>query len=254
MSKIREAELIDTDCLHPRKWNPNVMSDEKFNQLVEKIDEEDFTDPVKAYPMSKEDMETNGWNDGREHHWIWAGEHRWRYCRIKQMPQVPTVVYRDKEWNENQQKMKMVRDNLIHGDLDAKKFTELARSIDGNFDIDPKMFGFSDQTEMDKFLIKEKNTAERSFLDGFLESANQQKEAVDALSDIVSNIFAQCAGTIDQSYLHFTYKGNLHCVVLCKPETKKQVDDMLKHVQATGGDINVFMEQAIREGLIRVAE
>ncbi len=246
---IKEVVLLDLDQLHPRDWNPNVMSNEQFNQLCEKIDEEGFTDPLKVCPVPNEELGPRGWDTSKKHYWIWAGEHRWRYAKVKGMTKVPTMIYENLD--EEDQKLKMVRDNLVHGDLDAKKFTELARSIDPTFNIDPRKFGFDDRAEMDKFLIIDKDAREKTFLDGLMESADKKREAVDGLTDIVTNIFAQCAETVDQSYLHFTYKGNVHCVVLCRPETRKQVDEMLTHLNATGGDINDFMEGAIKEGLVQ---
>lgn len=254
MIQIRRSHDIEIECIHPRSWNPNVMSDDKFNQLCDKIQEEDFTDPLKVYPATENDIKREGWDETKKHYWIWAGEHRWRYARVYQMLAVPCIIYDDKDWDEAAQKMKMVRDNLVHGELDAKKFTELAKSIDSGFDIDPKLFGFTDQTEMERYLIKEKSAKEKSFLEGFLESANRQKEAVDSLSDIVSNIFQQCAGTVDQSYLHFTHRGNIHCVVLCESGTKKEVERMLTHLQTTGENINVFMEEALKLELARVKD
>jgi len=247
---IRRPVDVSPSRLHPRSFNPNVMSDAKFNMLVDKVEEEDFTDPIKVYPATEEEIAANSEWGGGPHYWIWAGEHRWRLARIKNMEVVPCIIYDDKAWDEEAQKLRMVRDNLVHGDLDSKKFTELARSIDDNFDIDPKAFGFADDTEMEKFLLRDKEQRDKSFLDGFRQATDQKVQAVDSLSDIVSNIFQACAETVDQSYLHFCYQGNVHCVVLCSKTTKAQVDAMISHVQASGGDINDFIATAIKGGLI----
>lgn len=250
--QIRRPVDVLLTQVHPRDFNPNVMSDEKFNMLADKMDDEDFTDPIKAYPATADDLVTHPeWEGEGPHYWILAGEHRWRVAKVKEMEAIPCILYDDKDWDIESQKLRMVRDNLIHGELDSKKFTELAASIDPSLDIDPKQFGFADAIEMGKYLIQDKEDRDKSFLDGFRESADTKRVAVDSLSDIVANIFAQCAETVDQSYLHFTHKGNVHCVVLCKDTTRKQVDEMLTRLNATGGDINPFIEEAIRNQLIQ---
>ena len=251
MSIIKEATQIEVDKLHPRMWNPNRMSDMQFNLFSSKVDEEGFTDPIKVCPATVDEIKENNWEDDKvnKHYWIWAGEHRWRYARIKNMKTVPCVIYEGKEWNEAAQKLKMVRDNMVHGDMDARKFTDLVKSLDESLDINPNDFGFQDQLEMDKYLIREKEEREKSFLDGFMESTNKSQEAVESLSDIVSNIFSQCAETIDQSYLHFTYKGNVHCVVLCNKDTKSKVDEMTKYLKDKNKNINDFISGAITKQL-----
>jgi hypothetical protein len=225
------------------------MNDSQFNLLVAKVEEEGFTDPIKVCPATSDEIRENGWDQSKTHYWIWAGEHRWKYARIKEMIKVPCVVYEGEEWNEAAQKLRMVRDNMVHGIMDPRKFTDLVKSLDSSMDINPSDFGFQDQIEMDRYLIREKEVRERSFLDGFMESASKQKEAVDSLSDIVSNIFSQCAETVDQGYLHFTHKGNVHCVVLCNPDTKARVGEMTAHLKSKNVNINDFISKAIARQL-----
>lgn len=245
---IAKITYLDTDCLHPRNWNPNEMAPDKFNQLVEKIQNEGFTDPIKACPVDEEDIDPS-WTQGKRHYWIWAGEHRWRVGEILEMEQVPVVVYEGENWDEYSQKLATVRDNFVHGEMNSKKFTQLVKSLDDHLDVDYRLFGFGSEQEMDKYLIKDKTDKEKSFLDGFLEAANEQKDAVDGLSDVVATLFEQCANTVDQSYLTFTFKGNVICIVLADDDTHKQVQAMISELQSNGGNINQFIGSAIRNNL-----
>jgi len=228
------------------------MSTEKFDQLCAKIDDEGFTDPIKVCPVPEAEV-VSSWPPDKKHYWIWAGEHRWRYAIVKELTQVPCAIYEGVEWGEYAQKLATVRDNFVHGDMNAKKFTELVRSLDEDLSVDPTVFGFVDQAEMDKYLIREREAREKNFLDGFLDAANQQKEAVDGISDVVSTIFQQCAHTVDQNYLAFTFKGNAVCIVLCDKSCYGRVQEMIGHLQVTGGDINTFMKEALTRGLITTA-
>lgn len=247
---VMNITYVETETLHPRNWNPNEMAPDKFNQLVAKVEREGFTDPIKCCPVDTEDVDPS-WAPGKKHYWIWAGEHRWRVAQLKEMLTVPVIIYEGSEWSEYEQKLATVRDNFVHGEMNSKKFTELVKSLDSGLDVDPSLFGFTSEQEMDKYLIREKTEGDKSFLDGFMEAANQQKEAVEGLSDVIATIFEQCAQTVDQNYLAFAYKGNAVCIVLASTECYAEVKKMIEHLQDTGGDISEFMKEAIQKGLIK---
>lgn len=248
--QVRQSVIVAVEQLHTNSWNPNEMDDPKFNQLVDKIRDEQFCEPLKVVEIPRDSWEPDWDVQYDKHYRIWAGEHRWRAARVIGMTQVPVYIYT--EMTDRDQRLKTVRDNLVHGDLNAVKFTALVHSLDEGMDVDPVLLGFSDRDEMLKYIVQEKSARERSFLDDLLESANRQKTAVDSLSDIVANIFRETAATVDQNYLMFTYKGQTHCVVMCTPSCFGRVKAMTEVLHRTAGDVNDFVEPALAAHLERV--
>jgi len=246
--EIRMPVKLHIDQCHPRTWNPNEMTDDKFDQLDAKVREEGFTDPLKVCPVSEDEVDPS-WLEIHKgpHYWIVAGEHRWRMMKLAGGEEILAVVYED--WDELEQKLKCVRDNIIHGEPNPRKLTDLVKSIDPAMDVDPSLFGFSDEAEMSKFLLKEKTQKDKTFMDGLKEDANKKLEAVDSITDIVTNIISQTAKTIDQSLLAFTYKGQTHFVVMCDKKTFTSLSEMTEYLEETGIDVNEFMGEAIADRL-----
>jgi hypothetical protein len=242
---IQAPVLLPVDQCHPNKWNPNVMDSNKFSALVNKIQEEGFTDPIKVYVIPKEEWDDE-WDKDCPHYLIWAGEHRHRAAVLLGFTEIPAVVYPHEDVRN--QKIKTVRDNIIHGELDRVKFTAIVKDLDPSLDVDPTVFGFNDSNEMNRYLIKETTKKDKSFLDGLKEEANKPKEAVEGITDIINNILRDSA-TVDQSYLHFVYKGSTNCVVLCDKRTAKVVKEMIDFLQQSGMDVNEIVGPALSKHL-----
>ena len=208
---------------------------------MEEIREDGFDHPLNLVPFEDHPDHT----EDNPQFKIIGGEHRWKAAQVLGMARVPAVIHVD--WDEVQQKLKTVRRNLLSGDLNTKKFTALVRGLGDDVDpqLMPRLFGFDDSNEFEKYVIQDKDSKEKSFLDGLLEEARRDKYAVDSLSDIISTIFAECAETIDQNYLFFTYKGAMIAVVLCDADCSKSVKRLVEHLKETGEDVSKFMSGAI---------
>ena len=238
---IKEPKMVPVTSIHPNEWNPNQQTDDTFNQLVEEIREDGFDHPLNLVPF--EDHPDN--SKETPQYKIIGGEHRWRASQVLGMTEVPAIIHED--WDEVQQKLKTVRRNLLSGELNSKKFTALVHSLTDNVDNSAmhSLFGFDDKNEFEKYVIREKDSREKTFLDGLLEEARRDKYAVDSLSDIISTIFAECADTLDQNYMFFTYKGAMIAVVLCDDACSKAVKRLVEHLKETGDDVSEFMADAI---------
>ena len=238
---VKEHGLVPVACIHPNEWNPNQQTDDTFNQLVDEIREDGFDHPLNLVPFDDHPDNT----DKNPQYKIIGGEHRWRASQVLGMKEVPAVIHDD--WDEVQQKLKTVRRNLLSGELNSKKFTALVHSLGDSVDNSSmhNLFGFDDRNEFDKYVIKEKDVKEKTFLDGLLEEAKRDKYAVDSLSDIISTIFAECAETLDQNYMCFTYKGAMIAVVLCDDACSKAVRQLVEYLKDSGDDVAEFMTDAI---------
>jgi hypothetical protein len=244
----REIKLIDPirvkiNQIHPNEWNPNQQSDETFNMLVEEIREDGFDHPVNLVPCECGEI-------AGLHYKLIGGEHRWRSAHVLGMPEILAVVHTD--WDEIQQKLKTVRRNLLSGDLNPQKFTELVRSLDGRIDRAslPKLMGFTDDREFEKSLLKDSSKArDKSFVDSLMDDAKKAKVATDTITDIVANIFAGSDETLPANFLLFGYKGKTHLCVLCDEQTWKAVTGMIDQIKLDGTRVTEFLTEAIERKL-----
>ena len=246
---VQKAIMIEVNCIHPNEWNPNQQTDDTFNQLVDEIKEDGFDHPLNLVPFEDHPDHTDDTPQWK----IIGGEHRWKASQILGMKKVPAIIHYD--WDEVQQKLKTVRRNLLSAELNSKKFTALVHSLGDNVDSEAmhNLFGFDDKSEFEKYFIRDKDVKEKTFLDGLLDEARRDKYVVDSLSDIISTIFAECAETIDQSYLFFTYKGAMVAVVLCDETCSKSVKRLVDHLKDTGEDVSNFMSEAINTELDKIS-
>ena len=237
--KISESVLIDVDRLHPNEWNPNYQTDDTFNQLVEEIKEDGFEQPLNVVPCSD-------CGEGEQYRII-GGEHRWKAARVLGFEEIPCYIHEG--WDEAAQKLKTVRRNLMTGTLDDVKFTAMVKDLENRFEITseelPRLLGFDDEREFAKHYVEDKEIADRSFIDALLSEAKKESHAVDAVVDVVSNIFAEAGETIDQDFLHFSYRGSIQTVILCDDACTQSVKSMVETLKEKGGTATKFITDAI---------
>ena len=237
------AIAVPINKLHPNAWNPNSQDEDTFNELVKEIEEDGFDHPCQVVPCECEDIE--GY-----HYKIIGGEHRWKACKVLGHENIDVTVYKD--WDEDTQKFKTMRRNLLTGHTDPRKFTNMVKGmLEKGYEIEslPQAFGFTDEREFDKFFIREKDAKESTFLDALVEESKKEKYAVDSITDIITNIFSEAAGTVDQDYLFFTHKGSMIAVVLCDDEISKQVKKIHNRLKKTGEKMTDFIREAILDQL-----
>lgn len=239
---FREAEMLDLDRIHPNDWNPNEQSEFTYNELTKEIEEEGFDQPIGVVPCTCDLIPG-------EHYVIIKGEHRWTVCKSKGAKQIPAVIYED--WDEAKQMIKTVRDNLLRGKTNPQKFTELTNRMAGLVDshLLPSLMGFESDDEMSKFLLKDRDKRDKSFVDGIMDETKKETYAVDSLTDIVGTIFAKARETVDQNYLMFAHKGKNISVILCDGPMFEAVKRMTTHLEATGEKATDFLTAAIEQKL-----
>jgi len=241
--KVREIKMIPVAQVFPNDWNPNEQTTETFNGLVEEIKEDGFEGAINVVPWPDHP-------DAKPEYPIYkiiGGEHRWRAAKVLGMEQIPAFVHAD--WDEKTQKLKTVRRNLLTGGLNDAKFTALVKSLQEEYEIPkhqlPHLLGFDNEAEFSRHVIEEKDKREKTFLDALLDDSKKDVHAVDALTDVISTIFAEAGDTIDQSFLHFTFKGSLQTVILLDKGGLDSVKKMVENLRASGVNANLFIKTAI---------
>jgi len=105
------SELVDIDKVYPNPKNPNVMTDNMFEALVDDIDKNGLIGSilVRKHPMKK----------GYE---IIDGEHRWKACKKLGYDKISII---ELDYNDINAVINMVRWNREKGYFDHEKLSKL---------------------------------------------------------------------------------------------------------------------------------
>ena len=237
MAKKANTEFVELpiESIVPNEWNPNTMSTDVFNALVENIKEIGMVEPIMVVPSQKE--------EGK--YVVISGEHRWEACKVLDYKTIPAIVR--EEFDEDMEKFQTVRMNVLKGKMDPVRFTQL-------FDEMAEKYGEEMTKELMKFVD------ERSFKDLYMEvrrelpkdmqdkldSSRKEIKTVDDLSRILNELFSKYGNTLDQSFMIFTYGGKVHLWVLLSPEFRnKLVEDLIERFKDYNIDASRFFEMLV---------
>ncbi|MCH7604951.1 ParB N-terminal domain-containing protein [Patescibacteria group bacterium] len=238
LKKWGDAVMISIDDLDPNSWNPQVMTDGKFTELVEEIHENGFDEPLQVVAI----------DDGRFR--IIGGEHRFKAARELDMKEIPCVV---KDWDEQRQKLETVRRNLVHGDLDSRKFTSLVNNVAGEHDQDLKEIadgmGFASDMETFDELFKNDLPEANAKEDEKKVHEDISKRVTDDLIAAVNQILNESGDTVENGFVHFVFRQRPHLMVSMNMDLKKQVEDMAVYAKKNDVDINEFLSKSIFDRL-----
>jgi hypothetical protein len=153
-------------------------------------------------------------------------------------------LLKPEDWDENAQKLKTVRRNLLTGDLNQAKFTKLVKDLSTTFSQEElaKLMGFEDKAELEKNLIKDMNKKEKEWLNSLSTQTTRETEAVDSISEILNTIFKDAGQDLDKHYMFFTAKGQLHLMILADDELFKLMNEMVVHLRSAEIDARDFMK------------
>jgi len=242
MAEVKAGQImVSIDKLEPNEWNPQGMTDPKFNELVEEIREDGFDDPVLVvkHPTKPEGFFR-----------IIDGEHRWQAARVLGIPEIPCIV-KDNWTDEKKQKVKTVRRNLLHGDLDKTRFTKLVHGLNDegiSFKEMPGMLGFSSEEEFrEKFIAEEKEREgdDRGSVAAARQEERRESSVVENLSFILNEIFEQYGDTVPQGFVFFWHKNKFHLMVQEDEKLEKLIEAAVKYLRTTGKNVNPFLRRAL---------
>lgn len=241
--KAEDIRMISVDKLEPNDWNPQTMTDSKFNELVEEIREDGFDDAIHVVPHP--DPTKQGVFR------IINGEHRWQAARVLGISEIPCVI-KDKWTDEKVQKVKTVRRNLLRGDLDKMRFSKLVRNLnDVGIPLKdmPAALGFENDAEFrEKFVAQERDKEEQKVQAATRTAKDDEKResaVVGNLSFILNEIFSQYGDSIQQGFLFFCHKNKFHLLVQMDDKMQKLIEAAVKYLRESGKNINPFLRKAL---------
>lgn len=249
-----DIKMIAIENLEPNKWNPQVMTDAKFNELVEEVRDDGFDEPIHVVEHP------DPVKSAQDIYMIVNGEHRWQAARVLGILQIPCVV--KSQWkDEKTQKIKTVRRNMLHGDLDKTRFTKLVHSLN---DVGvpmkelPGLLGFENEEAFrEKFIAEERERQEKAEAQASKSAGDQDRQestVVENLSFILNEIFAEYGDSIPQGFVFFWHKNACHLMVQMDEKLEASIKAVVKYLQHTGKNINPVLKRALSRELDAITE
>lgn len=231
--KTLEPIQIDIKKLIPFKDNPNVMSEEKFSQLVKEIEEEGFDEPLVVV-KNKDDTYT-----------VISGNHRLEACRRLGYKSLPCIV---KKWDKEQQIIKSIRRNAIRGSFDELRFTNLVNELVDQYNNTikdlPTTLGLSDLEFNDLFIDDSRDTKKK--VKRMLEDTESKAtQIIDTTAYIVQELLQKYGDTIPFGFIYFVFKKA--CILNLQMDTKLKelIDKVCKFCKNNKTDISHFLTSAL---------
>lgn len=252
MSRVREIVFVQPKDLKPNSYNPNKESAEKFNLLVESIDDIGFSENIQVHPVGEGEVRVE---DGQKR-WcgksppsleIIGGEHRWHACMVAGMENewIPAVFFDDLE--EEKLKAVTVRMNILKGEMDPQKFTALWDDLSQSGHYSDQalrdMMGIASRGEFEKF-YKEVKKGLPPDMAKELDSMRGEIRCIDDLSLLLNKLFRKYGSELDYSYMTFDFGGRQHTWVRMRKDTNK----LLEQVKAMCREKKIDMNDVLVPG------
>jgi hypothetical protein len=246
--QIPEMRLIPVEEIEPNNWNPNEMSNDEFDWLVEEITEVGFIDPLEVVPMV----------DGGFR--ILGGAHRHQAAKALGMAEVPCVVLSDAKWQDaDLQKFVTVRLNQLHGKANPDKMIALYRELETKYGEKSmqRLFAYTDDDAWKKLIKQMKKSLKAAGLPKDVQqkfdAASANAKGIDDLGLILNKIFHDHGDTLQHSFMVFSYGGKEHTYVAMSKQTRNAVALVLDHCKSWGKDVNEVIGK-LTEAWVKEAE
>lgn len=244
-----EVVELQVEEIMPDPLNPNEQTADRFNTLVSTIAEDGFDQPIVVCPIT--DRDRAQLNAPPEKKYVIAkGEHRWRSMRVLGKAVIPAVV---RPWDDLTRRTRMVRDNVVKGDLNKERMTELVHSLQSQHrldaDLTASLVGFDTTREMFKHMVHEKAAKQAAEEQAHLDRTKDSLKVLDDLSLLLNAIFTKHGHSVPYGYLAFMFGGQIHVMVEMQEELREQIELLGKVALERKVDINLLLAAMLREAL-----
>lgn len=230
--KVNTPILIPVADLHEHADNPNVQDSFVFSNLLNEIATDGFEEAIAVVKNENLGLEFEGYT-------VVAGNHRLKAARELGIEELPCFVH---EWDAETCKIKLVRRNMLKGDLDPKKFTRLVESLDSTHTPEElaDMMGFKDE-EFERLYQKE---AEDVVSNG-KNFAPKEDSLIDGATIMLNRIFSESGDSVHLSFLCFTHNGQVHTMIQMNDKLPGVLSKITDYCKSNNLDINSVLYQIL---------
>ncbi|MFW5871713.1 MAG: ParB/RepB/Spo0J family partition protein [bacterium] len=164
-----DVQMVETDKLKPNEYNPNIMTDEQFESLVQDFKENGFVgQPIIA---TKDNT-------------IIDGENRWRCSSFLEYEKVPVVYFKPK--NKDHQKILTVAWNAKRGEFSPTKLAGIIQELNQRNTLDELSgkLGFSSEHLKDTLAMSDITP---EFVEKLKKEAEEQGKEVPTVMNFAVN-------------------------------------------------------------------
>lgn len=240
LPQIRESSLkvfdIPLELLLGDEMNPNEMAEDKFDMLVQEIQESGFDEPLQVIPHPRQEG----------YYLIAGGHHRKKAAATIGMDAVPCVI--KEGWTEDQQKFALVKRNIMKGKTNSQKFTTLYNELSKKYDgaILQTMLGFTQKKEFEAVYDGvEKNLTPKQKV--ALANAKENIKSVDDLTAVLHKIFKEEGSESDHSYVIFSHLGKQHHYIKVDDEAAQALERLKKTMDKQGKSMTALIHDMIKQ-------
>lgn len=219
MIKLPMADIICND------YNPNELTADEFEMLIENIEGVDFIVPLLVVPI-----------EGGKFRII-DGEHRFDVLKLREAVVAPCVVADPGRIPELEQKFQTVRMNVIRGKPNKAKLSKLVEDIIAEADMEAEdvayRMGFGDY---DEFLVLVESVRE-SLPDeakADFDKAKGEIKTVEDLNLLINRLFAKYGETLPYNFMIIDFGGKKHLWVRMSAAEHKRIVGKARSAMAKG--------------------
>jgi polyhydroxyalkanoate synthesis regulator phasin len=239
-----EVKKILVDDITKNDWNPNEMTDEEFEMLIDNIEKVMFLDPPLVVPV---DPDLNGGKKFR----VVDGEHRIEAAREIGIEEIPVVIADPEIFDEDTQKKQTVRMNQIKGQHNIEKLNKLIDDLVSRGVMTPQEaafeIGFANQDEFD--LIREQARdslpAEPGIRKEFDEKVKEAK-SVDEIYEIVMKLMKKYGNSLVANYMIIAIDRGRNLWVKLDGSLVRKFEKMAKICLNEGVTFDSFIVEALQ--------
>jgi len=226
MIKIEELQRNDT--------NVNEMDDVTFNDLVAKIQDRGFDQPIKVW-----------FNEDIKKYEVIKGNHRYEAAKLLKYEEVPCIVGKYKDRDDAL--ADGMSDNVIRGKMNPDKFTKEWLRLKKIYGTDKvmSMMSLSSQKNISS-LIKEARTTLPDEMKKDFDKVKDEIKDIDDLALILNTLFKEYGHTLKCGYMFFNYGGVINLMIRMEKPLKASMEKM--------GEICESKEKNINEVLLEIAD
>jgi len=213
VSKYPYGAMVPLAKLRKNAANPNEMTDEEFNALCDSLSTEGWVSPCTLVPgwdgvdFAPEDAEPAAEPD-RDPDWfeIVGGHHRADAAGVLDMETVGGWVLDPVQFSQDRRDTNLVKLNIIHGQLNPVKFSQLYDRLRKRYDGDvlKVMMGFTGEDAFQK-IYRETRAGLPPDLQKALDASKAEIRTIDDLSTVLNKLFNEFGETLDSNYMVFSW-------------------------------------------------
>jgi len=219
--------------------NANKQDEAVFDEIVDRIRQEGFDEPIIVYPDLKAGVATGKYR-------IASGHHRCRAAKLAGLLKVPGVIRTG--WDEDRALIELVARNNLKGNTDPEQFTRNYNKLKEKYNEDElrRMMGLTGKKQFDVLYngVKKQLSPRQQKK---LEEAKEDIRSVEDLSAVLNEIFREQGTKLDKSMVVFSFGGKEHIYVKVDKPTHARLKTMAEDCEGDGVEMGSVFARMIAD-------